>query len=160
MFGWLVNATEQPQLGKHLSPNLSSTIYLILASLKVLITHGKQSNNYVRFEDIFSSSNLVQYYFFYRNCHHFKLTVQHSWALCYILADLPVIVSDSNCHLAYRKQTFHCGHKGSPQPPVPAKPNTLYSRGRFVDMVCWTVGQGPGLSLEPSKKVNYLDLRF
>ena len=28
----------------------------------------------------------------------------------------------------------------SPKPPVPAKPNVLYSRGRFVDMVCWTVG--------------------
>ena len=30
-------------------------------------------------------------------------------------------------------------HKGSPLPPVPAKPNILYSSGRFVDMVCWTV---------------------
>ena len=27
-------------------------------------------------------------------------------------------------------------------------------------MVCWTVGWGPGLSLEPSKKVNYLAQRF
>ena len=31
-------------------------------------------------------------------------------------------------------------HKGSPSPPVPAKPNILYSRGSFVDIVCWTVG--------------------
>ena len=31
-------------------------------------------------------------------------------------------------------------HKGSPSPPVPAKPNKLYSRGSFVDIVCWTVG--------------------
>ena len=28
----------------------------------------------------------------------------------------------------------------APKPPVPAKPNVLYSRGKFVDMVCWTVG--------------------
>ena len=27
-----------------------------------------------------------------------------------------------------------------PSPPVPAKPNMLYSRGSFVDIVCWTVG--------------------
>ena len=28
----------------------------------------------------------------------------------------------------------------SPKPPVPAKPNVLYSRVRFIDIVCWTVG--------------------
>ena len=39
-----------------------------------------------------------------------------------------------------------------PQPPVPAKPNMLYSRERFVDMVCWTVGQGPALFPEQLKK--------
>ena len=27
----------------------------------------------------------------------------------------------------------------SPYPPVPAEPNILYSRERFVDIVCWTV---------------------
>jgi hypothetical protein len=32
------------------------------------------------------------------------------------------------------------GIRKSPEPPVPAKPNVLYSRERFVDMVCWTVG--------------------
>ena len=32
------------------------------------------------------------------------------------------------------------GHKRFFQPPVPAKPNILYIRGKFVDMVCWTVG--------------------
>ena len=32
------------------------------------------------------------------------------------------------------------GQKESPSPPVPAKPNILYSRGSFVDIVCWTVG--------------------
>ena len=51
-------------------------------------------------------------------------------------------------------QTFMCAHMGrfcmtgkwpntirkSSELPVPAKPNVLYSRGRFVDMVCWTVG--------------------
>ena len=31
-------------------------------------------------------------------------------------------------------------HKGPPAPPVPAKPNILYSRGSFVDIFCWTVG--------------------
>ena len=31
-------------------------------------------------------------------------------------------------------------HKESPSPPVPAKPNTLYSRGSFVAIVCWIVG--------------------
>ena len=51
-------------------------------------------------------------------------------------------------------------HKGFFKPPVPAKPNILYSRGKFVDMVCWTVGYGPGFSLEPSKKVNYLEQCF
>ena len=30
--------------------------------------------------------------------------------------------------------------KGSPLPPLPAKPNTLYSRESFVDTVCWTLG--------------------
>ena len=34
-------------------------------------------------------------------------------------------------------------HKGYPTPPVPAKPNILYSRGSFVDIdidiECWTV---------------------
>ena len=34
----------------------------------------------------------------------------------------------------------HKAHKGSSSPPVPAKPNILYSRGSFVDIVCWTVG--------------------
>ena len=28
----------------------------------------------------------------------------------------------------------------SPEPPVPPKPDVLYSRGRFVDMLSWTVG--------------------
>ena len=32
------------------------------------------------------------------------------------------------------------GHEGPPKPPVPAKPNILYSREKFVDIVCWTVG--------------------
>ena len=31
-------------------------------------------------------------------------------------------------------------HKESPSPPVPAKPNILYIKGMFVDIVCWTVG--------------------
>ena len=31
-------------------------------------------------------------------------------------------------------------HKEPPSPPVPAKPNILYIRGMFVDIVCWTVG--------------------
>ena len=29
--------------------------------------------------------------------------------------------------------------KGSPLPQVPAKPNILYGRARFVDIMCWTV---------------------
>ena len=29
---------------------------------------------------------------------------------------------------------------GSPSSPVPAKPNILYNRESFVDIVCWTVG--------------------
>ena len=42
----------------------------------------------------------------------------------------------------------------------PLVPNILYSRGKIVDMVCQTVGQGPGLSLESSKKVKYLEQQF
>ena len=41
-------------------------------------------------------------------------------------------------HLLAEQGVRH--HKGSPSPPVPAKPNILYSRGMFVDIVCWTVG--------------------
>ena len=31
-------------------------------------------------------------------------------------------------------------HKGFFWPPFPANPKILYSRGKFVDMVYWTVG--------------------
>ena len=37
-------------------------------------------------------------------------------------------------------QLVQQGHKESPSPPVPAKSNILYIRGRFVDIVSWTVG--------------------
>ena len=37
-------------------------------------------------------------------------------------------------HQAFQDEEVR--HKGSPSPPVPAKPNTLYSRGSFVDIVC------------------------
>ena len=43
-------------------------------------------------------------------------------------------------HYILLKVLIPLPHKGSPLPPVPAKPNTLYSRGSFVDNVCWTVG--------------------
>ena len=36
--------------------------------------------------------------------------------------------------------SLQCTIRKFPEPPVPAKPNILYNRGMFVDIVCWTVG--------------------
>ena len=40
-------------------------------------------------------------------------------------------------------------------PPVPAKPNILYNRGRFVDIVC--CGLGPRLVARTVKIIDSLD---
>ena len=45
-------------------------------------------------------------------------------------------------------------HKETPLPPVPGKPNILYIRGMFVDIVCWTVGVAMAInSPEPVAEV-------
>ena len=48
----------------------------------------------------------------------------------------------SGLHLVLRMTHLEAAptHKEPPSPPVPAKPNILYIRGMFVDIVCWTVG--------------------
>ena len=59
---------------------------------------------------------------------------QVSGVTCH-LSPVTCHLSTVNCHLS----TVTCHHKGFFWPPVPAKPNILYSRGKFVDIVCWTV---------------------
>ena len=67
---------------------------------------------------------------------HYILHTEHILKILNILNILNT--ANSILHSDTHNVTF--SRKASPSPPVPAKPNTLYSRGRFVYIVCWTVG--------------------